>query len=370
MQTSPHQMLTVIGLMSGTSVDAIDAALVRTNGGSLVRTSHTLTGQYSPTTKQAILALAAQPQAVIAQRQDFSNLERQIAQDHAKVVNQLVAEANVKVDLLGFHGQTVYHNPQAAQTIQLGDAHLLAQLVGIDTVYDFRQCDMQAGGQGAPLAPIYHQQLIRETKLKLPAGILNIGGISNITAWDGEQLFGFDCGPGNCLMDDYMRQHFERPYDEGGLIAASGRVDTKLLKLLMSDDYFAQPAPKSLDRQYFHGVLAKLKTMQDQDALATLNAFTVEAVAVSIEQLPFALATLVCAGGGQHNDATMALLKSRLPCEVLSATQIGICGDFIEAELMAFLAARHYYDKPFTFPGTTGVAAPNCGGVRAISERA
>ncbi len=348
--------------MSGTSVDGIDAALVHTDGNTLNRTAHVLTGQYRNATKQAILQIVNNPESLLRDRAFALELELLIAEDHAVVVNELKQRAGEKIDLLGFHGQTVYHNPNAALTIQLGDARTLAQLTGVNTVFDFRLNDMVHGGQGAPLAPIYHQYLLSEFAIQAPSAFLNIGGISNVTLWDGQHLLGFDCGPGNCLMDDYMRKHFDRSYDEAGGIAAQGVVDESLLMRLMSDAYFDVAPPKSLDRQYFSAMLVQLNALNKHDAMATLNAFTVEAIVKSIHHLPIQPLSMIVAGGGQHNAQLMSNLKSRLHCDVKSADAHGMDGNYTEAELLAYLAARHHYQQPYTYPGTTGVNAPCSGG--------
>ena len=355
-------MLSIIGLMSGTSVDGIDAALVTTDGNSLARTPHVLTGEYKSATKQAILHVVNNPESLLADRSTVKELEVLIAEDHATVVNELAQRAAVPIDLLGFHGQTVFHSPDTAVTIQLGDACALASLTGINTVHDFRLNDMAQCGQGAPLAPIYHRYLLSQCGVQSPAAFLNIGGISNVTLWDGDTLLGFDCGPGNCLMDDYMRTHFDRAFDKAGAIAAQGMVDQTILNQLMSDSYFKLAPPKSLDRQYFSAMQVQLQSLSRQDAMATLNAFTVESIVCSVEQLSTQPLSMIVAGGGQHNAVLMNDLDMHLPCDVKTSNAFGMNGDYTEAELMAYLAARHHYEMPFTFPGTTGVSAPCCGG--------
>ncbi len=360
-------MLSVIGLMSGTSVDGIDAALVYTDGEILNRTPHVLTGQYRSTTKQAILEVVNYPDKLINDRAIAKELELLIAEDHATVVNDLVQQAAVKIDLLGFHGQTVYHNPTAELTIQLGNAKALASLTGIATVFDFRQDDILNHGQGAPLAPIYHQYLLRHYKVRSPAAFLNIGGISNITVSDGDALLGFDCGPGNCLMDDYMRKHFDRSYDEAGAVAAQGQVDQALITRLMNDSYFSLAPPKSLDRQYFSAMMSQFNALSINDTMATLNAFTVATIAHCVKQLPSQPLTIIVAGGGQHNTVLMNNLALALSCDVKAAASLGMDGDYTEAELMAYLAARHQYQQPYTFPGTTGVKTPCCGGKTVLA---
>jgi len=367
-------MLSIIGLMSGTSVDGIDAALVSTDGSTLQRTPHVITGQYRAETKHAILDIVNNPDSLVGDRASAKHLERLIAEDHAVVVNELVDRARLtpaQIDLLGFHGQTVFHNPDAASTIQLGDAELLATATCINTVFDFRLNDIVNGGQGAPIAPIYHQYLLSEHAIDAPAAFLNIGGISNITVWEGSGLVGFDCGPGNCLMDDFTRQHFDQSFDEAGALAAQGSVNETVLAQLISDAYFALMPPKSLDRQYFSSLLQSLHELTVYDALATLNAFTVEAIVRSVQSLPSQLANMVVTGGGQHNPVLMDGLKTKLPCDVMTADALGMDGDYTEAELMAYLAARHWYREPYTYPGTTGVDAPCCGGklVKANSKR-
>jgi len=363
--TTTKTQLSIIGLMSGTSVDGIDAALVHTDGESLMRTPHAITGDYAKATKQAILALVDNPEPVLANRDNVMALEQMIAQDHAVVVNELMQQANTSVDLLGFHGQTVFHDPDSGVTFQLGDAKMLSELTGVNTVYGFRLNDMAQGGQGAPLAPIYHQYLLGENKINPPAAFLNIGGISNASVWDGKQLIGFDCGPGNCLMDDYMRQHFDRSYDEQGEVAASGCVDQSLLEQWMRDPYFVLAPPKSLDRQYFSKMLDSVGGLDPVDAMATLNAFTARSIAESLQRLPTLPNRLVVAGGGQHNKVLLNAISTALggTVTVSTADELGLNGDYIEAELMAYLAARHHYQLPYTFPGTTGARGPCTGGI-------
>jgi anhydro-N-acetylmuramic acid kinase len=267
------------------------------------------------------------------------------------------------IDVVGFHGQTVIHRPEQHLTIQLGDGALLAELIGLPVVFDLRGADVAAGGQGAPLVPVYHRALVSALG-RLPVAVVNIGGVANVT-WTGTggELFAFDTGPGNALIDDWMLKRTGQAFDDNGTIARRGSVHADVLTLCLSHDYFAKPPPKSLDRNAF--VWDAVQWMSVEDGAATLTAFTAAAIARSAEHFPAPPELWVICGGGRHNPLLMDMLTQRLAGSVVPAEAAGLDGDSIEAEAWAYLAVRSLAGLPITFPRTTGVAEPMTGGILA-----
>ncbi len=359
--------------MSGTSVDGIDATLVQTDGVTLQRTGHAKLYPYREQTRQGIWQAVKEGGALLRSSAQVRLLEQLIAEDHAAAVKSLITQAGMSVDIIGFHGQTVWHDAKAGQSIQLGDASRLAAISQIDTVFAFRQADMLAGGQGAPLAPVYHRALIEAQQFTPPVHLVNIGGVSNLTSWDGCKLYGFDCGPGNCLMDDYLRQRSDLSYDKDGELARQGSTDFALVQEVMQHPFFRVSPPRSLDRQLFAYVLEheRLQRIELCDALATLAAITVQSIADAITSQGAEAGQVLIAGGGQHNMTIMRGLQRAMRIPVVSADDAGLPGDMIEAELMAYLAARFIYALPATWPDTTGVSVPTVAGqLSAASSQA
>lgn len=356
--------LDVVGLMSGTSVDGIDATLVTTDGETLVRSGIGDTFAYRAETLEGIARAIDRGSDAATSRIALDSLERLIAEDHAAAVARLLEGTGRAPALLGFHGQTVFHDAVAGVSVQLGDAARLAALTGVDTVHDFRANDLARGGEGAPLAPVYQRAVLDALALPLPAVLLNIGGISNLGGAIDDRLIGFDCGPGNALMDDLMKARTGRACDEKGALALTGHADRAIVRAVLAEPFFARPPPRSLDRQAFARLpaLGRLDALALPDALATLAAITVAAVARAVALLPALPRTLVIGGGGQHNRALLGGLERALACDVHRADDLGLPGDLLEAELMAFLAVRHLRELPLTFPETTGVDAACAGG--------
>jgi anhydro-N-acetylmuramic acid kinase len=298
---------------------------------------------------------------VLAEAEDL------ITESHADAVNALLDEHNLgpeEIAVLGFHGQTVLHRPEEGLTVQLGDGQRLADLTGIRCVYDFRANDMARGGQGAPFVPAYHRALAFDADLALPAMILNIGGVANVT-WIGRdgELLAFDTGPGNALMDDWMRLTTGETHDEGGALAARGQVDSGRLEALLRDPYFLRRPPKSLDRNAFS--LRVVEGLSPQDGAATLCGFTAAAIVCALAHLPAPPASFVVIGGGAHNGTLMTALARLLPGRLIRADDLGWQADSIEAQAFAFLAVRSLVGLPLSFPGTTGVPMPMTGGMVA-----
>jgi len=361
-----------IGLMSGTSMDGVDVALLETDGETIQAFGPTGYRAYSAA-EQSVLAQAMAEAPALARRDDrpgaLATAEALVTAAHAEAVHAFLHQNGLStpdVDVIGFHGQTVLHRPQARLTVQLGDGAGLAAATGIPVVHDFRAADVAAGGQGAPLVPVFHAALARWAGLAAPVAFLNVGGVANVTFINADgSLVAFDTGPGNALLDDWMRTRTGAAMDTDGATAAAGAPDEALLSWLLAHPWFNATPPKSLDRNWFSpGVAAHLATA---DGAATLAHFTVRAVARAVEASggPPPACWIVC-GGGAHNPELMRLLRQRLQARVIAADAARLAGDFIEAQAFAYLAVRSLDGLPLTWPGTTGAPAPLAGGVLAV----
>lgn len=366
-------MKLAIGLMSGTSLDGVDAALLVSDGETIARFGDTFYRPYREE-ERALLRASMAIATVLTDRdsrpEPMSAAERVVTAAHAEAVRHLLARSGHRaseIDVTGFHGQTVRHAPERRLTIQLGDAWRLARETGIDVVYDFRAADMKAGGQGAPLVPAFHRALVASARIGLPAVFVNIGGVANVT-WIGErgELVAFDCGPGNGIIDDLMRARVNAPLDKDGAMAARGKVDQEALAHLLEHPFFARRPPKSLDRNSFSR--AALDGFPLADAAATLTAFSAESIARAQGYFPRPPRLWVISGGGARNPTLIAELRARVDGDVELASAFGWSEDFIEAQAFAYLAVRSLSDLPLTFPETTGVPEPTTGGKLAKKE--
>ena len=355
-----YPFLNIIGLMTGTSMDGIDICLVKTNGIDLKRLNKNFYYEYSSESKKILDDILKKNVNINLKQKTF--LDEFITKEHYLALKDLDILQNC--DLVGFHGQTIYHNPKKNISIQLGEPTRLAKLLNKEVIFNFRSNDILSGGQGAPLAPIYHKFIIEDLKLELPCCILNIGGISNLTYWDGNELIGFDTGPGNALMDDYMSKTFNESFDKDGKIAARGIPIEKEIKKMLQHEFFKTPPPKSLDRQEFKSQYNELvkKSYFANDVMATLAEFTIETIVTSIKLLPKRIKSILITGGGYRNVHLMNQLENKLRLKIFNEKQLDINFDFVEAELIAYLSARSIYKLPFTFPSTTGVSKPSSGG--------
>jgi anhydro-N-acetylmuramic acid kinase len=354
-----------IGLMSGTSLDGIDVAMLETDGEAVVKRGPSTTFPYD-IAQQALLRQALRDALSIKARDErpgvLAGVEAALTNWHAKAVESFLSQhglSDSKVYVIGFHGQTVLHRPEARLTVQLGDGAALAKATGIPVVHDMRAADVAAGGQGAPLVPIYHAALAPVH----PCAFVNIGGVGNVTfiGLNGEVL-AFDTGPGNALINDWMMKHRKLAFDNGGRAGLSGKVSQAQLATALSHSYFARKPPKSLDRNSFAAL--DFNDLNFENGAATLAAFTTHSIARAAEWFPEPPKQWIICGGGRHNAAIMQGLTARLP-HVTSADAIGLNGDSMEAEAWAYLAMRSLKGLPLTFPGTTGVSAPKSGGVLA-----
>lgn len=360
-----------LGLMSGTSMDGIDAALLRTDGVAEIEPVAARSTPYDALMRAAIRDAVADPHNTAR----VAAVEAALTECHGAAVAELCAETGLvpsAIDVIGFHGQTILHDPERRVTLQIGDGARLAQLTGCRVVNDFRSADMKAGGEGAPLAPIFHAALAAglADDAAMPLCVLNIGGVANLT-WIGgagglddaaifDRLLAFDTGPGGALLDDWVNRHTGALYDDDGALAASGRVDKAALARLLDHPYFRHPAPKSLDRNDFDP--APVATLSAADGAATLLAFTIESIALARDLLPAAPRRWLVTGGGRRNSALMTALAARLGVAVDPVEAVGWDGDILEAQAFAYLAVRRMRGLPASGPTTTGAALPVVGG--------
>ena len=368
-------MKRVIGLMSGTSLDGVDAALIGTDGTRIAAFGPGELHLYTALERQILqdAVNAALAWNFEGDMPDFREAESVLTHSHADAVRAVLKAAGLgskDIDLIGFHGQTVLHKPPAdgqnGQTLQIGDGQALADATGIDVVYDFRSSDMEFGGQGAPLVPLYHQALIEKADLEGPVAVLNLGGVANVSWLDGDHdVVSLDTGPANGLIDAWCVERVGRGFDANGNLAAAGRIDPVALTELMKHPFFELSPPKSLDRWDFS--LNAVKHLSDADGAATLTAFTARSIADALVDLGRPQRLFV-AGGGRHNPVLMRMLAAALGIGPEPVEALGWRGDLLEAEAFAWLAARVVAGLPTSLPSTTGASEPVCGGKIAHSK--
>jgi anhydro-N-acetylmuramic acid kinase len=359
-------------------MDAIDVALVETDGNSEVLTRGGRGYPYASELRADLGALVADRDR--AASDELVDLERRVTDAHLDAIRRYMAYERLAagdIDLIGLHGQTVFHDPGRALTRQLGDGHAIAQSLGIDTVYRFRHADVAEGGQGAPFAPLYHRALA--ANLPRPLMVLNLGGVANVT-WLGEgevlsegsafgegpglegDVIAFDTGPASALIDDFVLRRTGQPFDRDGALAAQGGVAEAMLARFMAHPYFTAKAPKSLDRNEFHRLTREIETLSDADGAATLTAFTVESIAAALMHVPAPPKRWLVCGGGRHNRVMIDQLNRRLAVSVEPVEAVGWDGDFLEAQCFGYLAVRSVKGLPLSLPGTTGVKMALTGG--------
>lgn len=358
-----------VGLMSGTSMDGVDIALVETNGEGIDAFGPVMGFAYSPEERQ-LLREAVESARSISRRDDRSGVlgvaEKMVTARQLACIREFFEKSEIdpaSVDVIGFHGQTVVHRPEANFTVQLGDGQELARELGRRVVYDFRADDMEEGGQGAPLVPIFHRALALHAGLELPAAFINIGGIANVTFIPDagpDKLLAFDAGPGNCLLDDWSLMQTGEPMDKGARLAMTGNVNQTALEALLRHPFFREAPPKSLDRNAFS--LEPVKALSPGDGAATLTAFTVAGIGAARQFLPQSPRIWIVTGGGARNPHIMEGLRRVLHGKVVTADEAGFSSEFMEAQAFAYLAVRRLKGLPSTFPGTTGACRPALGG--------
>lgn len=353
--------LWALGAMSGTSLDGVDAAMVLTDGCEVFETG---AQGYRPYTdaERAVLrgALGCWEGGQVGAAAPI------VLEAHAALLSSFD-----NVDLVGFHGQTLAHDPGGRGTLQVGDGARLSERLGVAVVWDFRSADVGMGGQGAPLAPFYHHAIARHAGLNAPCAFVNLGGVGNLTWVDPSQndpaadgtLLAFDTGPANAPIDDILKQRRGIDFDQDGLIAADGRVDQDIVSRFLEREWFFEIPPKSLDRNDFHDLLDEVAALSDVDAVATLTACSAAAVAAGLAMCPKPPERVFLCGGGRKNPVLKEMISLYASTEVEDVEALGFDGDMIEAQAFAFLAVRVLNGLPTSAPGTTGVRAAVGGGV-------
>jgi anhydro-N-acetylmuramic acid kinase len=354
-----------VGLMSGTSLDGIDAALIETDGAGHIRPIAFRSDPYSVQARDQLREAAALALSFERPRSSpkIVEAEAMLTNRHILAVRQLLVSAGMEpgqIDVIGFHGQTIAHRPDRGWTWQIGDGAAMAKALGIRVINDLRSADVAAGGQGAPLLPIYHHALT--AGMEPPVAVLNLGGVGNITWLGGQEsdLIAFDTGPANGLIDDWMLAETGSPYDANGAFAARGTIDRTVLDAMLDNDWFDAPPPKSLDRADF--TIQPARGLAAADG-AALTAFTAETVALALRHLPETPKRLIVAGGGRHNPTLMKMISAATGIIAEKIEALGWNGDATEAEGFAYMAVRALRGEPISFPGTTGAPQPMTGGV-------
>jgi anhydro-N-acetylmuramic acid kinase len=367
---------TAIGCMSGTSLDGMDIAVIETDGYDHIKPLAFYSYDYNDDMRSQL------QNCMNKTRNDEGVKEAELifTRAHIDKINH-IKKGFQNIDFIGFHGQTIHHDPDRGITVQIGDGDVLADETGIDVIYDFRSQDMANGGQGAPLLPIYHSALCRQDKLELPIAILNLGGVGNITYIDNNDMIAFDTGPGNAMIDDWVRSKTGQKFDKGGKIASKGGINEALLTEFLNYPYFKKPYPKSLDRNDFNAItssfgLTKVTEKVAQDPMvklkddnlipntaATLTEMTAQSVARGIDLCPAKPTAIYVTGGGRHNTYMMRRIAEITNLPIHSVDELGWNGDAMEAEGFAYMAVRSYLNEPISFPNTTGCQSPTIGGI-------
>ncbi len=350
-------MICALGLMSGTALDGVDAAWVESDGTRITGVGPALTLPYPAVLREELRALVHDPAR--AETDELAGLEAQLTDCNAAAATALMADIGHRPDLIGFHGQTILHRPACGFTRQLGDGARLAHSLGLPVVNHFRHADLAAGGQGAPLVPIFHAALAQD--LPKPLVVLNLGGVGNLTYIEDNQLLAFDTGPGNALIDDWISRHTNQAWDAEGRIAARGRVDAVALARLLDHPYFAAKPPKSLDRNGW--AIDAVVGLSPEDGAATLTEFTAQSLAAALPHLPTRPSRWLVTGGGRHNRHLMARIAAAVGAPAVPVETLGWDGDALEAQAFGFLAIRAVQGKILSLPGTTGCRYPVSGGV-------
>ena len=356
------RVIRALGAMSGTSLDGVDAAVVDTDGEVIHAFGPTIYRAYSDA-EQAVL------RAALGKWPGDAGLEE--AQALVEDAHHAVLSQFEDAELIGFHGQTLAHDPGGRGTHQLGDGAALAERLGLPVVWDFRSADVRLGGQGAPLAPFFHFACAKWIKAQEPLAILNLGGVGNLT-WidptrarpeDEGALLAFDTGPANAPINDLVHRRLGLAYDKGGQLAARGTVADGALELFLDEPFFLKMPPKSLDRDAFADMLDLVRELGDADAAATMTAMSAAAVMRGMEHCPTPPQRLLVTGGGRHNPVMMQMLRAGLDCPVDPVEAVGLDGDMLEAQAFAYLAVRVARGLPTSCPTTTGVRAAVGGGI-------
>jgi len=369
-----EKFYTSLGLMSGTSMDGVDASVIRSDGENNYEPILDKYFEYDEVIYSDLLNLRDKINStkdLTINSYQISELERKITLFHAKISKEIIKNVGIDVDLVGFHGQTIFHNAQEKISKQIGDGNLLSSLLKKEVVYNFRENDILNGGQGAPLAPIFHNLLVNQNQIEKPACVLNIGGIANITivvSMNNEDLISFDVGPGNCLLDEWVRRHTKMKYDENGKASNTGKTSEVILNQAIDNfDNISNQKKLSFDIKDFD--LSFVKGLSYEDGLSTLVDFAAiiihQSILKSIKTKENEKLLIIVCGGGRKNLSLMDSIRKRLPKNISLKIidDYKIDGDFIESQAFAYLAIRSALKKKISYPNTTGVKESCVGGI-------
>ncbi|MCX7566088.1 anhydro-N-acetylmuramic acid kinase [Sulfitobacter sp. F26169L] len=357
-------VVTAAGAMSGTSLDGVDVAVLRTDGRDITGFGRTAYRDYSAAERATIAAGFGQ----------WSGAAVEAAAETIEAAHLEILRDFTDVDLIGFHGQTLAHAPRLQGTLQVGNGAMLAEALGVPVVWDFRSADVEMGGEGAPLAPFFHHACARYIQADGPVAFLNLGGVGNLTWVDPRiaepqaegALLAFDTGPANAPVNDLMQERLGLAYDKDGGVARRGVVENGALELFLAEPYFARIPPKSLDRNDFAEMVALVRELSDADAAATLTAMCAAGVAEAMQHCPSPPSRVLVTGGGRRNPVLMQMLQVSLDCPVVPVEDVGLDGDMLEAQAFAYLAVRVARGLPTSCAGTTGVRAAVGGGTVSV----
>ena len=354
-----------LGLMSGTSMDGIDASIIKSDGEQFLEIIDDIYLKYDEQLKSELKKTIDS----CFSRDEFkklstsiNDLEKKITLQHAQAC-KLITEKNkkIKINIIGFHGQTILHKPQEGYSLQIGDSKLLSKLTKTTVVSNFRENDIINGGQGAPLTPLYHQLILSKTKWDLPSVLINIGGISNLTYLDKQnKIISFDTGPGNYLIDKWVSAKSKIKFDESGKLAKSGKLNHDILEKFLNDSYYKKKIPKSLDVKDFN--LNDVGKLSLEEGCATLSMVTVNSICIAINSFKNSPNTIIFSGGGRKNQFIIDNIKKIIKKPIYLIDEFNFNGDFTESQAFAYLAIRSYLNKFISFPSTTGVKKPCSGG--------
>ena len=356
-----------VGLMSGTSLDGIDASIIKSDGENFIEIIDNKYIKYNDKLRSKLSRIIDK----CSSKNQFKRLsksirvvEEEVTLYHDKIFKKIIKNnKKVKIDLIGFHGQTILHNPQEGYSIQIGDPKLLTRLTRTKVISNFRENDIINGGQGAPLTPLYHKLILSKKKLNFPVAIINIGGISNMTYFNKNknEITSFDTGPGNCLLDKWVNINTGKNFDKNGLFAKSGKANEQILEKLLKDPYYVRKIPKTLDIKKYN--LNHINKINFKDGCATLSMLTVETILLALKKIEKKPSLILISGGGRKNKFILNNLKKKLNIPVYVIEKINFNGDFIESQAFAYLAIRSYLKKFITLPSTTGVSKLCLGGI-------
>jgi anhydro-N-acetylmuramic acid kinase len=354
-----------LGFMSGTSLDGVDASIIKSDGENYVEIIDNKYIKYNDKLRSKLVKIVDYCTSRVKFNkllQNIREVEKEVTIVHEKLFRKIIRNnSKIKIDFIGFHGQTILHKPQNGYSIQIGDSKLLSRLTKTKVVSNFRENDIINGGQGAPLAPLYHKLILSKTRLKFPLAIVNIGGISNITYFKNKnKIISFDTGPGNYLLDKWVKKNTGKNFDKNGFFSKTGKVNKKILNKLLKNPYYKKKIPKSLDVKNYD--LKSIEKLSFKDGCATLSMLTIQTICSAIKKIDKDTCMLLVSGGGRKNKFIFNNLKKKLNISVDVVDKYNFDGDYIESQAFAYLAIRSYLKKFITLPSTTGVSKPCLGG--------